>query len=98
MMIYAADFYYSQINMQTWILKLWQANKIWHDQDIFQDIEIQSFPVYGRPSLKTCGDSCRNPGYGSFLGYGNFPVYGITTSYTILYNHRKDKTNILTSI
>ena len=28
------------------------------------------FSGYGSPGTKTCRNSCRNPGYGNFPGYG----------------------------
>ena len=40
------------------------------------------FPGYERPGIKTCKNSCKNPGYGNFQGYGdypgcgNYPIYG----------------------
>ena len=34
------------------------------------------FPGYGRPGIKTCLNSCKNPGYWNFPGYGNYPRYG----------------------
>ena len=35
----------------------------------------ERFPGCGRPGIKTCINSCRNPGYGIFPGYGDFSVY-----------------------
>ena len=30
------------------------------------------FPGYGRPGIKMCINSCRNPGYDNLPGYGNY--------------------------
>ena len=35
-----------------------------------------NFLGYGRPGIKTCINSCRNPGCGKFPGYGKFLGYG----------------------
>ena len=38
---------------------------------------------YGKPSIKTCRNPYRNPGYGNFPGYGRFSGFGSSTSHIV---------------
>ena len=41
------------------------------------------FLRYRRPGIKTCKNSCRNPGYGNFPGCEKIPVYENFPGYEI---------------
>ena len=44
--------------------------------------------------MKTCRNSCRNPGYGKFPGYGNCLGYKNSPGYGNLENPRFDQVTI----